>query len=179
MDSVRIDKWLWAARFFKTRALASKACDLGRILSNGHEAKPSREVRVGDMLQVKNEGGEFQDRGSGVEPDARPGGGGADALSRERSQQGGAPQGWPPSARPCSSSRPCPSAAPPSATAAASSSSAAERMVGGNLQLRVIGRRVGKAGVADVVNLSVERQRTEQDAGKNCARKMRAHFLST
>ena len=60
MDSLRIDKWLWAARFFKTRALASKACDLGRILSNGHEAKPSREVRVGDNLIVKNEGGDFQ-----------------------------------------------------------------------------------------------------------------------
>jgi ribosome-associated heat shock protein Hsp15 len=60
MDSIRIDKWLWAARFFKTRALASKACDLGRILSNGHEAKPSREVRVGDHLEVKNEGGDFQ-----------------------------------------------------------------------------------------------------------------------
>jgi ribosome-associated heat shock protein Hsp15 len=58
--SVRIDKWLWAARFFKTRAQASKACDLGRIYSNGHEAKPAREVRVGDMLQVRNEGGEFQ-----------------------------------------------------------------------------------------------------------------------
>ena len=53
MASGRIDKWLWAARFFKTRALASKACDLGRILSNGHEAKPSREVRVGDHLEVK------------------------------------------------------------------------------------------------------------------------------
>jgi len=60
MDSLRIDKWLWAARFFKTRALASKACDLGRIVSNGHEAKPSREVRVGDHLVVTNEGGEFQ-----------------------------------------------------------------------------------------------------------------------
>jgi ribosome-associated heat shock protein Hsp15 len=58
--SVRIDKWLWAARFFKTRALASKACDLGRISSNGIEAKPAREVHVGDMLHVKNEGGEFQ-----------------------------------------------------------------------------------------------------------------------
>ena len=60
MDSIRIDKWLWAARFFKTRALASKACDLGRILSNGHEAKPSREVHAGDHLEVKNEGGDFQ-----------------------------------------------------------------------------------------------------------------------
>ena len=60
MDSIRIDKWLWAARFFKTRALASKACDLGRILSNDHEAKPSREVHVGDKLEVKNEGGDFQ-----------------------------------------------------------------------------------------------------------------------
>jgi ribosome-associated heat shock protein Hsp15 len=57
--SVRIDKWLWAARFFKTRALAAKACDLGRIRSNEMEAKPAREVRVGDMLRVKNEGGEF------------------------------------------------------------------------------------------------------------------------
>ncbi|MGO9434015.1 MAG: RNA-binding S4 domain-containing protein [Terracidiphilus sp.] len=60
MTSVRIDKWLWAARFFKTRALASRACDLGRIRSNGVEAKPAREVRVRDMLQVRNEGGEFE-----------------------------------------------------------------------------------------------------------------------
>jgi ribosome-associated heat shock protein Hsp15 len=60
MTSVRIDKWLWAARFFKTRALAQKACDLGRIHSNAFQAKPAREVRVGDMLQVKNEGGEFE-----------------------------------------------------------------------------------------------------------------------
>lgn len=60
MTSVRIDKWLWAARFFKTRALASKACDLGRIRSKGIEAKPARDVRVGDMLHVKNEGGDFE-----------------------------------------------------------------------------------------------------------------------
>ena len=58
--SVRIDKWLWAARFFKTRALASKACDLGRIRSNGIEAKPARDVRVGDRLHIKNEGGDFE-----------------------------------------------------------------------------------------------------------------------
>jgi ribosome-associated heat shock protein Hsp15 len=59
MTSVRMDKWLWAARFFKTRALAAGACELGRIESNGVRAKPAREVRVGDMLRVKNEGGEF------------------------------------------------------------------------------------------------------------------------
>ena len=58
--TVRIDKWLWAARFFKTRAQASKACDLGRIRSNEVEAKPARDVRVGDMLRIRNEGGEFQ-----------------------------------------------------------------------------------------------------------------------
>jgi ribosome-associated heat shock protein Hsp15 len=60
MDTVRIDKWLWAARFFKTRALAAKACDLGRIQSNNKEAKPAREVRVGDMLRVRTESGEFE-----------------------------------------------------------------------------------------------------------------------
>jgi len=60
MPSVRIDKWLWAARFFKTRALASRACGLGRIHCNGQPAKPAREVRIGDMLQVINEGGDFQ-----------------------------------------------------------------------------------------------------------------------
>ena len=60
MTSVRIDKWLWSARFFKTRALASKACDLGRIHSNGVQAKPARDVRAADMLTVRNEGGEFQ-----------------------------------------------------------------------------------------------------------------------
>jgi ribosome-associated heat shock protein Hsp15 len=55
-----MDKWLWAARFFKTRALAARACDLGRITSNGQPAKASRDVRVGDLLQVKNDGGDFQ-----------------------------------------------------------------------------------------------------------------------
>jgi len=58
-SSVRIDKWLWAARFFKTRALSAKACDLGRICSNEIEAKPARDVRIGDMLRVRNEAGEF------------------------------------------------------------------------------------------------------------------------
>jgi ribosome-associated heat shock protein Hsp15 len=59
-SEVRMDKWLWAARFFKTRALAAKACELGRISSNGQPAKSARPVRVGDLLQVKNESGDFQ-----------------------------------------------------------------------------------------------------------------------
>jgi len=60
VTSVRIDKWLWAARFFKTRSLAARACELGRIQSNQQPAKAAREVRVGDMLRVTNDGGEFQ-----------------------------------------------------------------------------------------------------------------------
>lgn len=57
---MRIDKWLWAARFFKTRSLASNACDLGRVESNGLTAKPSKEVRVGDKLRIKNERDTFE-----------------------------------------------------------------------------------------------------------------------
>ena len=60
MASMRTDKWLWAARFFKTRALAARACELGRIQSNGRPAKAAREVRIGDMLRVTNDGGDFQ-----------------------------------------------------------------------------------------------------------------------
>ena len=59
VTGVRMDKWLWAARFFKTRAIASRACELGRIHSNGQQAKPSREVRVGDQLQIRNDTGDF------------------------------------------------------------------------------------------------------------------------
>jgi len=57
---VRIDKWLWAARFFKTRSLAARACELGRITSNTQPSKPAREVRAGDLLQVRNDSGDFQ-----------------------------------------------------------------------------------------------------------------------
>ena len=60
MVSVRMDKWLWAARFFKTRALAARACELGRIKLAEQPAKPAREVRIGDMLQVTNDAGDFQ-----------------------------------------------------------------------------------------------------------------------
>src|ERR1700679_680283 len=60
MDGVRIDIWLWAARFFKTRVLAKKAGELGRVQSNEHQAKPAREVHVGDMLRITNDGGDFE-----------------------------------------------------------------------------------------------------------------------
>lgn len=56
---VRIDKWLWAARFFKTRALAAKACELGRIGVAGQPVKASREVHAGDVVIVRNESGEY------------------------------------------------------------------------------------------------------------------------
>src|SRR5580700_3514348 len=60
MSSERMDKWLWAARFFKTRSLAARACELGRIQSNGQPAKSAREVRVGDRVRVTNDGGDFE-----------------------------------------------------------------------------------------------------------------------
>lgn len=59
MNGVRVDKWLWAARFFKTRSMAARACDLGRIELAGQPAKPAREVRAGDMLRIRTEAGEF------------------------------------------------------------------------------------------------------------------------
>jgi ribosome-associated heat shock protein Hsp15 len=60
VTSVRIDKWLWAARFFRTRSLAAKACELGRIRWNGQPAKAAREVKAGDMLNVAAPSGEFE-----------------------------------------------------------------------------------------------------------------------
>ncbi len=53
MDTVRIDKWLWAARFFKTRSLAAKAVGGGHIALNGHKTKPSRTLQAGDMLVIR------------------------------------------------------------------------------------------------------------------------------
>jgi ribosome-associated heat shock protein Hsp15 len=60
VTTLRLDKWLWAARFFKTRAVASRACDIGRIQSNGQRAKPAREVHAGDKLRIENERGIFE-----------------------------------------------------------------------------------------------------------------------
>jgi ribosome-associated heat shock protein Hsp15 len=59
MDGVRLDKWLWAARFFKTRTMAAKACELGRVEASGQAARSAREVRVGDQLIIRTEGGTF------------------------------------------------------------------------------------------------------------------------
>jgi ribosome-associated heat shock protein Hsp15 len=60
MTRIRMDKWLWAARFFKTRSMAARACELGRVESHGQPAKPAREVKAGDLLRIKNDSGEFQ-----------------------------------------------------------------------------------------------------------------------
>lgn len=54
MDNVRIDKWLWAARFFKTRSLATDAIDSGRVRVEGERIKPARTVKLGEKLLVDN-----------------------------------------------------------------------------------------------------------------------------
>ena len=60
MHIVRVDKWLWAARFFKTRSLAARACELGRIECNKQLVKPARAVHVGELFEIRTEGGEFE-----------------------------------------------------------------------------------------------------------------------
>lgn len=59
-DTVRIDKWLWAARFFKTRSLATDAVDSGKVRLEGERIKPARSVRVGDLLMVDNGATEWE-----------------------------------------------------------------------------------------------------------------------
>ena len=57
IERVRLDKWLWVARLFKTRSLAAEAADRGRVDVNGQAAKPARELRAGDTLLLRLEGG--------------------------------------------------------------------------------------------------------------------------
>ncbi|GMQ83600.1 MAG: ribosome-associated heat shock protein Hsp15 [Gammaproteobacteria bacterium] len=59
-ESVRIDKWLWAARFFKTRSLAAQAVDGGKVQLNGARVKRARALKVGDRLEIHKGGYEFQ-----------------------------------------------------------------------------------------------------------------------
>lgn len=53
MDEVRIDKWLWAVRIFKTRTIAAEACKKGRVMIDDASVKPSRNIRTGDVIQVR------------------------------------------------------------------------------------------------------------------------------
>ena len=55
MDRIRLDKWLWAARFYKTRSLAVQEIGKGRVLVNGQPAKPARELAVGDLVSVRKD----------------------------------------------------------------------------------------------------------------------------
>ena len=57
MEEVRLDKWLWAARFFKSRTLAAAACEGGKVDVNGRAVKPAKLVRAGDLLRVTLPGG--------------------------------------------------------------------------------------------------------------------------
>jgi ribosome-associated heat shock protein Hsp15 len=59
-DGVRIDKWLWAARFFKTRSLATEAVDGGKVRLNGERTKPARNVKAGDTLHIDNGATEWE-----------------------------------------------------------------------------------------------------------------------
>ncbi len=58
-DGVRIDKWLWAARFYKTRSLAAQAVTRGKVQLNGARVKPARAVKVADQLEIRKDGFSF------------------------------------------------------------------------------------------------------------------------
>ncbi|MBI1194754.1 MAG: heat-shock protein [Gammaproteobacteria bacterium] len=71
-EGVRLDKWLWAARFFKTRSLAHKAIDGGKIRLNGQNCKPSRLVAQGDVLRIHRDDGEYTVTILGLNEQRRP-----------------------------------------------------------------------------------------------------------
>ena len=71
-EIVRIDKWLWAARFYKTRGMASNAVEGGRIHVNGQRIKPSYRVRIGDMLEITKPSFRQQVQVCGISKQRRP-----------------------------------------------------------------------------------------------------------
>jgi ribosome-associated heat shock protein Hsp15 len=85
-DNVRIDKWLWAARFFKTRSLAADAVDRGRIKINGENVKPARSVKINDKILIDNGSSRWEVVVLGLSGQARPGPGCPGALPRNRGQ---------------------------------------------------------------------------------------------
>src|ERR1039457_6092659 len=93
MASVRMDKWLWAARFFKTRALSARACELGRIQSNGQPAKAAREGRIGERLGGSKGGGRFERESPAAERGGGPGFVGQTPHRRAGGEAGTAPEG--------------------------------------------------------------------------------------
>lgn len=72
MDSIRLDKWLWAARFFKTRPLATEAVNGGRVHLNGHRVKPGRPVHIGDNLRIQRGGLSYEIIVKGINRHRRP-----------------------------------------------------------------------------------------------------------
>ena len=59
-DAVRIDRWLWAARVFRSRSLAAEACDGGKVVVNGHSAKPHKLIRAADDVEITHPAGKRQ-----------------------------------------------------------------------------------------------------------------------
>lgn len=72
MDTTRIDKWLWAARFFKTRSLATDAVERGRVRLNEERCKPARNLKVGDLLDIDNGSTAWQVRVLGLSDQRGP-----------------------------------------------------------------------------------------------------------
>ncbi len=70
--AMRLDKWLWASRFFKTRGLARKAIDGGKVHLNGQRAKPARAVHIGDRLRIQRPDGEYTVDVAGLCEQRRP-----------------------------------------------------------------------------------------------------------
>lgn len=72
MDGTRIDKWLWAARFFKTRSLATDAVERGRVRLNDERCKPARSLKPGDLLDIDNGSTQWQVRVLGLSEQRGP-----------------------------------------------------------------------------------------------------------